>query len=184
MNNFNIFMNDIYGVISQKHTLFEFILNLSFVLILVIIGTVFYWDTINRNIIKTTRCKIIVPNEDNNYNLQFFNKEKTVKLYNLSYDNSSKHNVKIDCSCPSGNVANKFSIPYYDKETEKLNNKTYKHCFCDNLYSGNENTPDNFNMEGDAFLVDYYKKIYTTYGTLADDFKSAGDYSTSLIFPN
>ena len=184
MNSFNIFMNDIYEVISQKHTLFEFILNLSFVLILVIIGVVFYWDTINRTIIKSARCKITVPNEDNNYNLQFFDNTGLVKLYSLSYDNTPKHNIKTDCSCPIGDVANKFSIPYYDKETEKLNNKTYKHCFCDKAYADNQHPASEFKMDGDAFLVDYYKNIYSTYGTIADDFKSAGEYQTSLLFPN
>jgi hypothetical protein len=179
MKSFNMFINEIYEVITKKHTLFEFMLNLTFVLILVVIGVVFYWDTINRSVVKTSRCKIILNNDDITYNLQFFNKDN-VKLYNLSYDNTSEHNVKIDCSCPKGDMPNKFTIPFYNDETKKITNNIQKHCFCDNNYTENSTK---YQMDGDAFLVDYYKDIYKTYGG-ANDFTGVDQYNTNLIFPN
>jgi len=178
MKTFNMFINDIYEVITKKHTIFEFLLNLTFVLILVVIGVIFYWDTINRSIVKTSRCKITLNNNDLNYNLQFYNTDN-IKLYNLSYDNTPQHNVKIDCACPKGDVANTFTIPYYNDETKKISNKVLKHCFCDNSYNQDS---DKYLIDGDAFLVDYYKDIYKTYGGL-DNFARVDNYNSPLIFP-
>lgn len=179
MKSFNMFINEIYEVITKKHTLFEFMLNLTFVLILVVIGVIFYWDSINRSVVKTSRCKVILNNDDVTYNLQFYN-NNNVKLYNLSYDNTTDHNVKIDCSCPQGTVANKFIIPYYNDETKKISNNLQKNCFCENDYAGNSME---YQMDGDAFLVDYYKDIYKTYGGL-NNFAGVEKYSANLIFPN
>jgi signal transduction histidine kinase len=58
MFNYKIFIDDIYNVISQKHTFFELLLNITFVLIIFLLIFIFYWDSINRSIIKKNRCKI------------------------------------------------------------------------------------------------------------------------------
>ena len=51
MINIKGIIDDIFIIISKKQTLFEFLLNLSFVLIIFAIIVIFYWDSINRSII-------------------------------------------------------------------------------------------------------------------------------------
>ena len=154
MINLKILISDFYNILNTKQTFFELLLNLTFVLILLIIAVIFYWDNINRSIINTSRCKIIMNNEDNIFNLYAYKSDKSAKLFDISYDNTKKHNIKIDCSCPAGESVKKFNVPYYDYEDQKVNKDLYKYCKCDNDYSSE--TPSSFVFEGDAFLKDYY----------------------------
>jgi len=151
MFNYKIFIDDIYNVISQKHTFFELLLNITFVLIIFLLIFIFYWDSINRSIIKKNRCKIHINNEDKTYNIKVISKDENKKLVNISYDSTKDHNTKIDCLCPAGNVVNNFgNIQYYDYNQNTLK-KMEKICKCDNDY-----TSDDFNYIGDQFLVDFY----------------------------
>lgn len=173
MINLKVLIDDFYNILNTKQTFFELLLNLSFVLILLIIAVIFYWDSINRSIINNSRCKIIMNNEDNIFNLFAYDKEKTAKLFDISYDNTKKHNVKISCACPVGDQQNKFNVPYYDYETQTVNKDLYKYCKCDKDYSAAASI-DTYTLEGDAFLTDYYKDIY----------KADGDLTKRLIFPS
>lgn len=151
MFNYKIFIDDIYNVISQKHTFFELLLNITFVLIIFLLIFIFYWDSINRSIIKKNRCKIHINNEDKTYNIKVISKDENKKLVNISYDSTKDHNIKIDCLCPAGNVVNNFeNIEYYNYNDNKFK-QMEKICKCDNDYKTNE-----FNYIGDEFLVDFY----------------------------
>lgn len=163
MITFKKIIDNIFIIISKKQTLFEFLLNFSFVLIIFAIATLLYWDNINRSIISNNRCKISIDNEDLTYNLKVYNPNKdNANIFDISYDNTNKNNIKIDCSCPVGETINKFGIPYYDKKDEKIR-QVEKYCYCNKDYSYNQEDLTKLSFDGDAFLVDYYDKLYDKY---------------------
>jgi len=174
MLNLKILLNDFYNIFNKKQTFFEIILNLSFILILFIFIFIFYWDSINRNIINTNRCKVLINNDDAFYNLYVYDINKNSKLYNLSYDNTKYHNLKIDCTCPKGDIVNKFNIPYYDSKDEKVRNDLIKICKCDDKYD--DIPKSDYKYEGDAFLIDYYKD-------LNKNINNSHIYTNKLYFP-
>ena len=77
MFNFGILINKFYDIFNKQQTIFEIILNLSFVLILFIIAFIFYWDSINRSVINTSRCKAIIKNDDSTYTVNFYLDKET-----------------------------------------------------------------------------------------------------------
>ena len=126
-----LLFDDIYNVLTQKHTLFEFILNLSFILIIFIIILVFYWDSINRSIIKTGRCRVTLDNTDAMYNMRIYDKGSKTSILDISYDNTPSHKLNVNCVCPTGDYVNKFeNIPIYNA-TEKRFEGVSKYCYCD-----------------------------------------------------
>lgn len=159
MINIKEIIDDIFNIITKKQTIFEIVLNLSFILIIFIIIGIFYWDSINRSIINNSRCKVSMNNSDLTYNVNFM-KDNT-NIYNISYDNTIEKNMKIDCTCPIGETINKFDISYYNQKDQKLEQMT-KYCYCDNTYSYDMNGKKELQMEGDAFLVDYYRTLYNS----------------------
>ncbi len=190
MFNFGIFINKFYDIFNKQQTIFEIILNLSFVLILFIIAFIFYWDSINRSVINTSRCKAIIKNDDSSYTVNFYSDRETKKnkLYSVSYDNTRNHNVKITCegscgksSSDSGVIKNNINIPYFDYKEQKIDGSYTKICHCDRNYNldgslnyGNHAT---LGMDGDEFLADYYKTFYK--GIPANP----STYSDKLYFP-
>lgn len=172
-------IDDIFSIISKKQTLFEFLLNLSFVLIIFVIIMIFYWDSINRSIINNNRCKVSIDNSDLTYNLKVSNTSiDNANIFNISYDNTKDKNIKIDCSCPVGETLNKFEFPYYNNENKKIDNRT-KYCYCakDYQYTNNANLT-NLDLDGDAFLVDYYKGLFKHYAG------GSSNYTESIGFPS
>ena len=173
MINFKKLFDDIFIIIAKKQSLFEFFLNLSFVLIIFIIVVILYWDSINRSIINNGRCKIKIDNSDVTYNLEFYNTERNnTNIFNISYDGDvDKHNVKVDCACPVGETPNNFKVPVYDYNTKRVS-KINKFCYCDTKYDGDgvNNSVGgidmtNVKMDGDAFLMDYYTGFYASYNS-------------------
>jgi len=184
MINIKYLFNDIYNVMMKKQTIFEIILHLSFILIIFILIIIFYWDTINRKIIKTSRCKISLDNSDNLYNLRIFDKTTNSSIININYDNTKQHNYKIDCVCPTGNELNIIkNIPVYNNQEKKVE-MIEKNCYCDqnyynNIYDDSIGGLDNDNiiLDGDSFLVNFY-------GGLLDDIKNVkGTKDKQLSFP-
>jgi len=176
MINLKILISDFYNILNTKQTFFELLLNLTFILILLIIAIIFYWDSINRKIIDTSRCKIIINNDDSNYNLDIFDKNNDAKIININYDNTKSHNIKINCACPVGTTQNEFNIPYFDYTDQKVNKDLYKYCMCDKEYKSND--VSEYNFKGDAFLADYYKDLYASVGGIDKS------YDNRLIFPS
>lgn len=185
MINIKYLFDDIYMVMMKKQTLFEIMLHLSFILIVFMLIVIFYWDSIKRNIIKTSRCKITLDNSDNMYNVRIFDKTTNSSIININYDNTKQHNYKIDCVCPTGNEINTIkNIPVYnylDKKIEKVD----KNCYCDqnyynNIYNDTINGLDSENilLDGDNFLVNYYQG-------LLDDIKDVKSIEgRTLSFPS
>lgn len=163
MINIKGIIDDIFIIISKKQTLFEFLLNLSFVLIIFAVIVIFYWDNINRSIIHNSRCKVSIDNSDLTYNLKVYNTNND-NLFDISYDNTIEKNIKIDCACPNGETINKFIIPYYnniDKNTQQID----KFCYCDKNYKYSTSILNDVKLDGDTFMMDYYKTLFDNFST-------------------
>jgi len=173
MTTFKLIVSEFYNIFNKKQTFFEIILNLSFILILVLIAVIFYWDSINRSIIRTSRCKVMINSDDDSYfKLDVFTKNKE-KLYSITYDNSINHNAKIDCACEEGTSVNMINIPYYNYKDDKVERNLYKNCSCKKTFNENDYKNNELYYEGDAFLMDYYTNL-----------NKNTDYSQKLIFPS
>jgi len=185
--------DDIYNVLTQKHTFYEFILNLTFILIIFIIIIVFYWDSINRNIIKTGRCRVTLDNTDNMFNMSIYDKSNNTQILNISYDNTPQHKHDVSCACPKGDYVNKFeNIPIYNVKDDKFEGVT-KYCYCDNEnYTDNiyDNQVNQFNyndivLDGDTFLVNYYNSYYESlYKNPTEHNQNKSLFGTKLSFPS
>ena len=185
MINIKYLFDDIYMVMMKKQTIFEILLHLSFILIVFLLIVIFYWDTIKRSILKTSRCRITLDNSDNQFNIRFFDKNTNSSIININYDNTKKHNYKIDCVCPTGNELNIIKdIPVFNSETKKVE-RIDKNCYCDenykkNIYDESIGALDNDNilLDGDNFLVNFY-------GGLLDDIKQIKPINDNqLSFPS
>jgi hypothetical protein len=148
-------INSFNEVLTKKLSFFELLLNISFVLIIGLIIFIFYWHNINWKIAKLNRCKINLNSEGSIYNL-YASYDQT-KLYKVRYDNSTKHNVSIDCVCPTGNIPNTFKVPAYNAETNKTE-IIPKYCSCDKFYDTTEK--DKIYYNGDNFLIDFYRNKF------------------------
>ena len=188
MFNFGILINKFYDIFNKQQTIFEIILNLSFILILFLIAFIFYWDSINRSVLNTSRCKAIIKNDDSNYTAYFYDDKNTKnnKLFSISYDNTRNHNIKINCegvcnksSTDSSVVQNNIEIPYYDYKEQKIDTSYTKRCYCDKNYLegvvGYSKLP-NLGIDGDEFLADYYKNFYNN--------NEPNTYDKKLYFPS
>jgi hypothetical protein len=166
-------INSFSDVLTRGFSKFELLLNISFILIIGLIIFIFYWHNINRQIAKLNRCKINLNSEGSIYNLYTYHDQ--TKLFRIRYDNTTKHNVSIDCSCPPGNVPNKFNIPIYNNDTKSIE-KYNKYCVCDKSYDLSEK--NKVHVEGDEFLTNYYQH----YDYRIEDFKNTHKFDT-LEFP-
>ncbi len=156
--NFRLLLADFYDILQRKQTFFEIILNLSFILIIFMFVAIFYWDSINRSVINTSRCKVLINNDDAEYGIDATNSDGTKKLYSIKYDNTKNHNIKIDCACPTGTTNNLFSgIKYFDYKSQEINNANIN-CKCDADYTS-AIALENARYTGDKFLTDFYNKI-------------------------
>ena len=158
MFNLKTLLNEFYDVFKQRQTLFEIILNISFIIILLAFAAIFYWDSINRSVINSSRCKVIINNEDVNYKIDVLKKDE--KLLTVSYDNTKQHNIRVDCACLTGPTTNLIPFQYYDYKTQQLET-IQRTCNCDTDYQVSSANNDNYSYIGDAFLVDFYKNTNT-----------------------
>ena len=159
LDNFRMILTDFYDIFQKKQTFLEIILNLTFILILFMFAAIFYWDSINRSVLNSSRCKILINNDDAFYGVDAYDDKGKTKLYNIIYDNTKNHNVKVACACPTGTTENSFKdVKYYDYQSQQVNDLTLK-CNCDSSY-----TPSSYNNRytGDKFLTDYYNQEQIT----------------------
>ena len=78
------------------------------------------------------RCKINLNSVGNYYNLYSYYNNK--KIYSVNYQTGDKHNVTVNCSCPTGNIANTFKIPLYNHNSGEME-VIDKYCQCDDNYN-------------------------------------------------
>jgi hypothetical protein len=173
MLNIKYLFDDIYMVMTKKQTIFEILLHLSFILIIFLLIFIFYWDTIKRSILKTSRCKITLDNSDGQYNVRIFDKVTNSSIININYDNTKNHNYKVDCVCPTGNELNTIkNIPVYDSkngQTELID----KNCYCDANYKDNIYNSDFGGLDTNNILLDGDSLLVNFYGGLLDDIQDS-----------
>ena len=146
------------NIFNKSFSLFEILLNLSFILIICLIIYIVYWNLLNRKIANINRCKINLNSIGNYYNISSHYNNK--KMYSINYEIGDKHNVSINCSCPTGNVANTFKVPVYNHNTDEMQ-IIDKYCFCDQIYNLNSSDGNkNIRYSGDEFLTNYYSTNY------------------------
>ena len=149
--------NGIIEMITSGWTIYEIILNILFILLLLLISFIIYWDLINRKVIKTSRCKKQKQLFDKNNGVYKVNvKDKNGnKLLNIQYDfRNKKNNIYCDDVCINGEVVQQFDkIPFLDLENGKDETKTLN-CHCDKKYEYN-----NFDsiIDGEPGLIRYMK---------------------------
>ena len=164
----------IVDALSSKITVSELILNGIFITILIILSLMLYWDNINNNVNKISRCKrqMEIYDSANNgeYVVKASNKSKE-KLFEITYD-TKQYNVDVECKCPSGNFVNEFkNIPVKDLKKNK-DVKVDKNCTCDKYYNTGV-LSENIVYSGDPGIIRYMKTdnadffdnlVYSTYG--------------------
>ena len=121
-------------------TTYELILNILFILLLLLISSIIYWDTINSKIKKNSRCrrnKDLFDKLNGIFTLNVLNKSGD-KLFNIDYDFKNKKQ-DITCNCKKGNYGNTFdNIKYRNLRNSK--DETYRlDCNCDKIYDYDEN---------------------------------------------
>jgi len=158
--------DDLYTVMAVKQTFFEFILHLTFILLIFLFAVIFYWDSINRSVINNGRCKVMLDNSDVVYDAQIFDKSTQLPIIRIQYDNTKDHKVKVDCVCPTGYELNPIkNIPVYNYKTQKVETVD-KFCMCNDNYKSHIMSDDidmidtnKITIDGDSFLAEYYENV-------------------------
>tara|TARA_B000000475_G_scaffold256596_1_gene237183 strand:- start:54 stop:554 length:501 start_codon:yes stop_codon:yes gene_type:complete len=132
----NFINNNFIDIFSKGWTLYEFLLNILFISLLIIIGSIIYWDSINKKISNKSRCKKQRDIYDKNNGVYILNvKNKTGNnLFNIKYDFEKKIQG-IDCACNKGDINCKFEDINYRNLKKNENMVQSKVCSCDNVYT-------------------------------------------------
>lgn len=137
------------------YTFMEIMLNILFIILIIIFSMIIYWDTINRQVAKTSRCKRQMDIYNKNKGLYVINatdKEKK-PLYTITYD-VNQNNTDVKCNCKEGQFVNYFNgIPIKDTKTNK-DTKVDKICSCDKYYNVGL-TNDNVVYDGEPGILRY-----------------------------
>ena len=128
-------LDEIYDIFTSPYYIGEFLLNLFFVILVIIITVIIYWDTINNMVSSKSRCKRqlnIINNTNGEYLINARDKNNN-KLFNISYNISAK-STNVECDCNEGDVVNTFeniNVRNLRTNTDTTINKT---CSCDKYY--------------------------------------------------
>lgn len=145
----------ILDAFQQKISTGEFMLNILFIGLVLIISMIIYWDTVNSKVSQTSRCKRQLDLFNKNkgeYIINAFDKLKN-KLYSISYD-VNQNNTSLKCECKPGKYVNYFNdIPVKNMKTNN-DIKENKVCSCDTYYNlGNAN--ENIIYDGNPSIIRY-----------------------------
>jgi hypothetical protein len=101
-----------------------------------IFSMIIYWDSINRKVALTSRCKrqLNIYNKNKGLYVVKVTDRSKKPLYNVSYD-MNQQNVNVECTCKPGNYVNYFNnIPVKNMKTD--NDETVnKVCSCEEYYN-------------------------------------------------
>jgi hypothetical protein len=150
-----LFMGKIVLAFTERFTKEEFFLNALFIILIIIFGLIIYWDSINRKVATTSRCKrqIDIYNKNKgHYVIEATDKSKN-PLYKVVYDTNQK-NTDVQCNCKEGSLVNYFNgIPVKDTKANK-DVKIDKVCSCDKYYNVGL-TNDNVVYDGEPGIIRY-----------------------------
>lgn len=129
------FMDEIYEIFTSKYYIGEFLINFFFILFIIIITIILYWDNINTRVSINSRCKKqldVIDKAKGIYRIDAKDKNDNA-LFNIKYILGAKRN-SVECECKDGDVVNTFrDIPIRDLQNNKDTNVT-KTCMCDRYY--------------------------------------------------
>lgn len=127
----------IYDAFNEKYSTGEIILNTLFIIIVIVIFTILYWDNINTKVNKVSRCKRqmeIYNNKDKGEYIIHATDKSKEKLFDIIYD-TKQFNTNVECKCEPGKYINNFNnIPVKDMKKNK-DVKINKVCSCDKYYN-------------------------------------------------
>ena len=168
----NIFLHKIVDTFNTKYTYSEISLNLIFLVIVITLFMILYWDSINQKVNRLSRCKRqmnIYNNKEDSFIIEASSKSKE-RLFDITYDINQK-NTNVECKCESGNFVNEFNnISVRDLKKNK-NVKVNKTCTCDKYYNTGMQS-ENVIYSGEPGILRYMKTdnsdffdnlVYATY---------------------
>lgn len=150
-----LFLYKFIYAFSGEFNKMEFFLNVLFVILIIIFSMIIYWDTINRHVSQTSRCKRqmdIYNKKKGIYVINASDKDKK-PLFKVTYD-INQNNTNVECNCKEGKSVNYFNnIPVKDTKSNK-DTKVSKVCTCDKYYNiGISN--DNIVYDGEPGILRY-----------------------------
>ncbi len=123
-------------IFKQQFHAGELFINLLFIILVIIISMIIYWDTINNSVAKHSRCKRqmdIYNKTKGMYVINALDKSRD-PLYTISYD-INQNNTNVECSCKTGKYINYFNnIPVKNLRNNR-DEKIDKICSCDKYYN-------------------------------------------------
>lgn len=140
---------------SESFTTSEVLLNILFIALIIIFSLIIYWDTINRQVAKTSRCKRQIDIYNKNKGIYIINATDKSKnpLYKVVYD-TNQNNTDVKCDCKEGSLVNYFNgIPVKDTKANR-DVKIDKVCSCDKYYNVGL-TNDNVQYDGEPGILRY-----------------------------
>lgn len=126
----------VYDSFRQRFNPYELALNIIFILIIMVLSMIFYWDSINSRVSATSRCKRQMDIYNKNKGEYVINAKDISQnpLYKITYD-TKQNNTNIECTCKSGKYVNYFNnIPIRDVR-KNIDSKVDKVCSCDQYYN-------------------------------------------------
>lgn len=159
----NIFIYKLIDALNTKYTYSEISLNLIFLVIIITLFVILYWDSINQKVNKLSRCKRqmnIYNNSDSEFVIEASTKSKE-RLFDITYD-INQYNTNVECKCESGNFVNEFNnINVRDMKKNK-NVKVNKICSCDKYYNTGMQS-ENVIYSGEPGILRYMKTNNTDF---------------------
>lgn len=169
---FSDFLDEIYEIFTSKYYIGEFLINLFFILLVMIISVILYWDNINNKVSSNSRCKRqmdVIDKAKGAYVIDAYDKNNN-KLFDISYVLGAKR-VSVDCKCKEGDVVNNFrNITVRDLKSAK-DTILDKKCMCDQfydtgvtnqeiIYKGEQEIIKYMDTKDTTFFDNYYNKQY------------------------
>lgn len=167
-----------YNYLVDDWSLYEIILNILFIILLIIISILIYWDIINRKILKNSRC--LKFNDLLNEGIfKIIVKYKQDELFEIEYDFIKKETRLGKILPPKGSVENQINIqnfPFWSFTDERVEYKPIEAKEkLDKLYFVDDIDGDfvssKFTYIGEPKLINFIKDPETETSTETNFFK-------------
>lgn len=130
----SVLIYKIIDAFNSHYTVGEILLNLLFIIILITLSVILYWDNINTKVNKISRCKRQIEISNKNQFIIHATDKSNNNLFEIEYD-TNQYNTNVECKCKPGKYINNFeNIPVKDLKQNK-DVKINKVCSCDKYYN-------------------------------------------------
>jgi ABC-type nickel/cobalt efflux system permease component RcnA len=169
----NVFVYKVIDALSTKFTTSEILLNLIFLIIVIILVAILYWDNINNQVNKLSRCKrqLQIYKDSGDFVISATTKSNE-KLFDITYD-TVQYNTNVECKCKTGNFVNNFNNIHVKDMKNNKNVVVNKTCSCDKYYNTGM-VSENIVYSGEPGIIRYMKTdnsdffdnlVYSAYGS-------------------